>query len=88
MRYQGDARRSFARSRGCSRCFESGYRGRSGIYELLESNGELRGMINDGADLDQLRAAHRGPTLLSEGLRLAAIGVTSLEEVGRVALAD
>ena len=43
MHYQGDARHSFARSRGCSQCFESGYRGRSGIYELLESNGELAG---------------------------------------------
>jgi type II secretory ATPase GspE/PulE/Tfp pilus assembly ATPase PilB-like protein len=88
MHYRGDVRHAFARSRGCSQCFESGYRGRSGIYELLESNAELRAMINDGATLDQLRGGQAGSTLLSEGIRLAAAGTTSLEEVGRVAVAD
>ena len=88
MHYHGDVRHPFARSRGCSQCFESGYRSRSGVYELLECNSELRALINDGANLDQLRTAHKGPTLLSEGLRLAAAGTTSLEEVGRVAMAD
>ena len=88
MHYQGDSRHTFARSRGCSQCFESGYRGRSGIYEVLESDALLRSLINDGANLDQLRQAHTGSTLLSEGLRMAADSKTSLEEVGRVALAD
>ncbi len=88
MHYSGDVRHPFAWSRGCSKCFESGYRGRTGIYELLESNAGIRTLINDDATLDQLRAAHTGPTLLSEGLRLAADGITSLEEVGCVALAD
>lgn len=88
MRYEGEVRQSFSRSRGCSQCFESGYRGRSGVYELLASNPELRALINEGADLDRLREAHSGPTLLSEGMRLAAAGATSLEEVARVALSD
>lgn len=88
LRYNGDVRHPFAWSRGCSNCFESGYRGRTGIYELLESNPELRNLINDGATLEQLRAAHSGPSLISEGLQLAADGITSLEEVGSVALAD
>ncbi len=88
MHYTGDARHTFARSRGCSECYESGYRGRSGIYELLESNGQLRTLINEGADLDELRGAHVGPTLMSEGLRLAAAGTTSLEEACRLTLAD
>lgn len=88
MHYQGDTRHPFARSRGCSKCFESGYRGRSGIYELLECTPHIRGLINDGASLDELRFAHSGSTLLTEGLRLAAASVTSLEEVGRVALTD
>jgi type II secretory ATPase GspE/PulE/Tfp pilus assembly ATPase PilB-like protein len=88
MHYQGDIRHPFARSRGCSKCFESGYRGRSGIYELLECTPQIRAMINDGASLDELRNAHTGHSLLSEGLRLAASGMTSLEEVGRVALTD
>jgi type IV pilus assembly protein PilB len=88
MHYRGTAKGTFARSRGCSECFESGYRGRTGIYELLESGPRLRNLINEGATLDQLRAEHTGPTLLSEGMRLAAHGITSLEEVGRVALAE
>lgn len=88
LHFPGDTKGNFARSRGCSECFESGYRGRSGVYELLESGAEIRNLINAGADLDQLRAALDGPTLLSEGMRMAASGATSLEEVARVALTD
>ena len=88
FQYRGDQRHPFARSRGCSQCFESGYRGRTGIYELFESDSQFRNLINTGATLDELYAAHTGPTLFSEGLRLAESGVTSLEEVGRVAIRE
>tara|TARA_R110002049_G_scaffold27321_3_gene94416 strand:+ start:53385 stop:55259 length:1875 start_codon:yes stop_codon:yes gene_type:complete len=88
LNYDGNLRHAFARSRGCSQCFEVGYRGRTGIYELLQCDTEMRHLINTNATLDQLRAALHGPTLLSEGMRLAEAGVTSLEEVGRVALTD
>lgn len=84
--FAGNARHPFARSRGCSRCFESGYRGRTGIYELFETTSEIRTLINSEASLDELRAAQTGPTLFSEGMRLAEAGTTSLEEVGRVAM--
>ncbi len=86
--YDGDARHAFARSRGCSNCFESGYRGRSGIYELLESDSELRQKITDGATLDELRRCHTHATLLSEGMRMAVAGRTSIDEVSRVACGD
>ncbi len=86
--YAGNTRHPFARSRGCSKCYQSGYRGRSGIYELLECNAGFRNLINSGASLDDLRAAHQGPTLFSEGMRAAEAGSTSLEEVGRVALTE
>ncbi|QDT10010.1 GspE/PulE family protein [Planctomycetes bacterium K23_9] len=88
LHYQGDPRHTFARSRGCSQCYESGYRGRSGVYELFECTAQIRSLINSDSNLDQLRAAHVGPTLLSEGLRLAESRATSLEEVGRVALSE
>ena len=88
LRYTGDPRHGFSRSRGCAECYESGYRGRTGVYELFEMTPETRNMINHGSTLEELRAARTGPTLLSEGLRLAANNVTSLEEVGRVALVD
>ncbi|MGI9473859.1 MAG: GspE/PulE family protein [Rubripirellula sp.] len=88
MHFTGETRQGFARSRGCANCFETGYRGRTGIYELLECDANLRALINDGASADELRSAHIGPTLLSEGLRLAASGLTSLEEAGRVAFTE
>jgi type II secretory ATPase GspE/PulE/Tfp pilus assembly ATPase PilB-like protein len=88
LQHVGDSRQQFARSRGCSQCFESGYRGRSGVYELLECSPEFRGLINSGATLDQLRSAHTGPSILSEGMRLAANGTTSLEEIARITVAD
>ncbi|MCG8650014.1 MAG: Flp pilus assembly complex ATPase component TadA [Pirellulales bacterium] len=86
--YSGDTRQPFARSRGCMQCFESGYRGRTGIYELIESDQDLRNLINSGGTLDEMRQRHQGATLFTEGLRLAESGVTSLEEVGRVAMQD
>ena len=88
LHYTGDRRHAFARSRGCSECYESGYRGRSGVYELFECTQDIRSMINSEASLDQLRASHTGPTLLSEGLLLAQSCTTSLEEVGRVTLSE
>lgn len=88
FQFKGDMRHRFSRSRGCSQCFESGYRGRTGIYEIVESDSILRNLINREATLDELRAAHDGTTLFSEGMRLAAAGVTSLEEVARVATVD
>ncbi|MDM4016573.1 GspE/PulE family protein [Roseiconus lacunae] len=88
LHYEGDLRHGFARSRGCADCFESGYRGRTGVYELFEITPAIRTLINDGADLESLRSIRTGPTLISEGLRLAEQHLTSLEEVGRVALVD
>ena len=86
--HQESTRHPFAIARGCSQCFESGYRGRTGIYELLESNTTLRGLVSSNAGLDQIRGAHDGPTLLSEGLRLAQAGITSIDEVSRVAMTE
>lgn len=83
-----DSQYSFARPRGCSQCFESGFRGRKGIYELLESTPEVRKLINEGAGLSELRAALQGPTLKSEGFRLASEGCTSIDEVARIVLVE
>ncbi|QEF99698.1 Type II secretion system protein E [Stieleria maiorica] len=88
LHYTGDPRQSFARSRGCGECYESGYRGRTGVYELFEITPDIRTLINQGADLETLRQSRNGPSLLSEGIQLAQDKVTSLEEVGRVALVD
>jgi type IV pilus assembly protein PilB len=74
----------FYYGRGCDRCNNTGYRGRTGIFELLEMNDELRDMITANASTDQLRAACRkqGMTTLREsGLKAIFSGVTTIEEV-------
>ncbi|MEM9586422.1 MAG: ATPase, T2SS/T4P/T4SS family [Planctomycetota bacterium] len=86
--YQGNSRQAFARPRGCSQCFESGYRGRSGIYEVLEIDQHVGRLISDRATLAELKAACKGPTLKSAGLQLAEQAVTSLEEIARVTADD
>jgi general secretion pathway protein E len=74
-------------AQGCPACNHTGYRGRTGIYELLSVDNEQRRLIHDRASEQRLREhvlAHGLRTLRDDGLRLAAAGVTSLEEVVRV----
>lgn len=87
LHYQGDTRRSFQRGEGCVQCFDTGFRGRRGIYEVLEANRDIRDLITRDPDLERLRAMHLeqgGSTLLDEGIRIAEAGLTSLEEIARV----
>jgi type IV pilus assembly protein PilB len=72
--------------RGCSRCNNTGHRGRSGIYELVVMNDELRDLISQGASTDELRAACRAQgmgTLREAGMRALFSGITTIEEVVR-----
>ncbi|MCA9268848.1 MAG: Flp pilus assembly complex ATPase component TadA, partial [Planctomycetales bacterium] len=89
--YEGDGRRSFAKGEGCRDCFDTGFQGRIGIYEVLAGHPSLRRMIADGVDLDEIRQWSReqgNRSLLQSGLALAEQEKTSLEEVARVALFD
>ncbi len=79
------------RAVGCAACAGTGFRGRTGIYELLVVGEALRAAIAAGAPLDALRARARRDGLLplaSDGLRLARAGRTTLDEVLRVAHRD
>ena len=74
---------------GCLECRQTGYAGRVGIYEMLAMSGKLKKLVNGGAvDLAALRrqAQKEGmrPLRIS-GIQKVAQGVTSLEEVFRVA---
>lgn len=74
-------------AQGCAACNRTGYRGRTGIYELLTFDDELRRLVHDRASEQVLRAhvLSRGMrSLRDDGMRLAAQGVISLEEVVRV----
>jgi general secretion pathway protein E len=75
---------------GCDHCRGTGYRGRTGIYELLVMNSELRLETQQRRGSEELRAiAIRNGmrTLQEDGFRLVRAGVTTLDEVMRVARA-
>jgi len=75
---------------GCSQCYNSGHRGRQGLYEMFEIGTEARKMLEANASAGELRAlrARAGETtLFAEGMLAAGQGLTSLEEVLRVAWA-
>ncbi len=72
---------------GCPACNRSGYRGRTGIYELLAVDDDLRRLIHDRASEQALRAhaVERGmKSLREDAMRWAEAGVISLEEAVRV----
>jgi general secretion pathway protein E len=78
---------TFYAPQGCAQCNRSGYRGRTGIYELLTVDDDLRRLIHDRASEQSLRehAVARGMrSLRDDGMRWAGQGVISLEEVIRV----
>jgi type IV pilus assembly protein PilB len=73
---------------GCARCNYSGYRGRLGLYEVMLSSDEIRELIVQRASADEIRkvAIGQGMTpLRQDGLEKVALGITSIEEVTRVA---
>jgi type IV pilus assembly protein PilB len=91
IHYEGDTRRQFVRGEGCAKCYDTGFQGRLGIYELLTASRNLRGAISAGADLETIQTLQHEQeetTLLAEGIRLAEAGKTSLEEIIRVAFFD
>ncbi|MDA9777328.1 GspE/PulE family protein [Rubripirellula sp.] len=78
----------FARGKGCPYCGRTGYRGRIGIYELMIINNKMRELMFRGADTKQLRveAIKNGmATLYADGMLKVIRGITTFEEVHRVA---
>jgi general secretion pathway protein E len=75
---------------GCPSCQGSGYRGRTGLYELVEVTDDIEALIQRGASEAELTAAARraGPGLVADGLRLIRAGITTPGEVARVANED
>jgi len=72
---------------GCEHCSHTGYKGRTGVYELMAIDDKLRSLIHNRADENQLFVAAEAGGLKSmreDGQRLVRLGVTSPEEVIRV----
>ena len=72
---------------GCGACNFSGYRGRTGIYELLTADDELRHLVHETAEESVLREQAVGTGMVrlrDDGLRWVRSGLTALDEVLRV----
>ena len=74
----------------CDQCRETGYAGRSGVYELIMIDETLRTMIHDGASEQSMRKYSRltSLSLRQDGYRRVLKGETSLEEILRVTSDD
>ncbi len=81
----------FHKGVGCQQCHNSGYRGRKGIYEVMEVTADLRKAVHGAAPTHVIREQWQragGQTLRSEGVQVAIGGHTDLEEVLRVTHVD
>jgi MSHA biogenesis protein MshE len=79
---------SLFRGRGCSYCNNTGYRGRIGVYELLEIDAAMADALRRGDQADFVRAAGQSPhyrPLAMVALDYARDGTTTLDEVIRIA---
>ncbi|WP_027714972.1 type II secretion system ATPase GspE [Desulfuromonas sp. TF] len=77
----------FYRGAGCSQCMDIGYRGRTGIYELMTVDEQVRDLLLQNKDSASIKSAavKKGmKTLRDAGLALALAGQTSIEEILRV----
>ncbi|MFZ9023229.1 MAG: GspE/PulE family protein [Anaerohalosphaeraceae bacterium] len=73
---------------GCDQCRDSGYAGRCGIHELLVIDEEFRQIINTDSSVNSMRSAFRRsgwPNLFEDGLLKVKDGLTTIEEILRVA---
>jgi len=76
--------KEFYYGRGCDRCNNTGYRGRTGIFEIMTFNDEIRDLIMHQASTNVLRAAGQkaGMRLLRDnGLAAIYDGITTIDEV-------
>jgi type II secretory ATPase GspE/PulE/Tfp pilus assembly ATPase PilB-like protein len=77
----------FYRGKGCEYCKGTGYKGRTGIYELMAINDEIRELALSRASSQQIKEAairNNMITLKSDAIEKVLLGVTTLEETLRV----
>ncbi|MCJ8500586.1 type II secretion system ATPase GspE [Desulfatitalea alkaliphila] len=78
---------TFYRAKGCDQCFNTGYRGRIGIYEIMIMGQQLKTLVQKTYDAYQIKQEalkHGMVTLRRDGLEKVLRGITTIEEVVRV----
>ncbi len=81
------AGKTFFKAKGCSKCFNTGYRGRMPIFEIFVLNQSHRSLIlktSDSAKIRELAIEQNMTTLLQDGIEKIFEGKTTIEEVLRV----
>ena len=81
-----DPTRKFYHGRGCHQCFDSGYRGRTGVFEIMAMNSKLRDIVASGATGTELRrqiSSTDFTPMIVNGRKLIDSGVTTVDEVVR-----
>lgn len=79
---------TFARGKGCGHCQKSGYRGRTGVHEMMMVSPKIREMIFDNksaTDIRKVAISEGMKTLYVDGILKVMKGTTTLEEIFRVA---
>jgi general secretion pathway protein E len=75
------------REKGCEKCLETGYRGRTGIYEFLQMTDTIKGLVLKTSDANQINKAARNEGMVSlrdDGIHKVLEGRTTISEVLRV----
>jgi general secretion pathway protein E len=88
---QASGRTLYTGGAGCAACKETGYRGRTGIHELLVVDDDVRALIMKNADAAAIRRAATAAgmvTLREDGAAKVLAGETTIEEVLRVTQED
>lgn len=92
FKFELPAGATFYRGKGCAACHQTGYLGRMGITELLEIDDTIRDMLMDGKSADTIKQYARDKkgmtTLWDDAMAKCVAGLTSLEEVLRVASSE
>ena len=79
---------TFMKGRGCANCTKSGYKGRLGIFELMVMSGKIRELAFQGAPTQDIRraaCANGMRVMFDDGIQKVLRGITSFDEVFRVA---
>ncbi|MFT4608077.1 MAG: general secretion pathway protein E [Urechidicola sp.] len=86
MKYGIESEDTIFQPEGCPKCLQTGYKGRSGIYEVIDVDDVLAGKIHDGksqADIERYSRTQSN-SLRDDGIRRVIEGRTTLDEVFRV----
>ncbi len=82
---------TFYRGRGCEQCMGTGYRGRTGIFEVLEVDEEIKKLIvktQSATDIRNFARARGFKSMLEDGIRKVLSGITTPEEVLKAVKAE